>query len=345
MTTAMTRKLHPFYNFDKVMSYNGTYNFVVGGRGIGKTYGKKKRAIKSFIKRGEQFIYLRRYKTELVTARNTFFADIAHEFPDWDFRVQGNTAEIAPRETRDDKKRQWQTMAYFIALSTAQTQKSVAFPRVRTIIFDEFIIETGSLHYLPDESKVFNNFYSTVDRWQDKTRVWFLANSVSIMNPYFIAHEIIPDENSEFVIRKDGFIVCHFPDAENFSNSVYETRFGKFIKDTDYAEYAVGNQFSDNHDSLIGGKSSRARYIYTLETRNGKFSVWHDMYADEYTIQAKLPKQETVFTIVPEKHGEDKLFMTYTDRPLQHLRAAWRAGKVLFDKPATRNTFIEVFKR
>ena len=33
-----------FYSFDKVYSYNAVYNFIPGGRGIGKTYGAKKKA-------------------------------------------------------------------------------------------------------------------------------------------------------------------------------------------------------------------------------------------------------------------------------------------------------------
>lgn len=338
------KKKHPYYNFNRLYSYNATYNFCVGGRGLGKTYGAKKQVIKNYIRRGEMFIYLRRYKTELVS-RQTFFADIAHEFPKHDFRIHGNLAQIALMATRDTKNRDWQTMGYFISLSTAQSMKSVAFPKVTTIIFDEFIIEKGNIQYLPSEADVFNNFYSTVDRYQDKTKVLFLANSVSIMNPYFLKYEIAPDQENEFVVRSDGFIVAHFPDSEKFANSVYETNFGRFIKDTDYAEYAVSNTFMDNHDNLINPKDSNARYMFTLETKNGKFSVWFNMFTSEYTVQEKLPKQQLLFTIVPERMDSDKTLMTFNDKPMQYLRTAFRNARVTFDKPQTRNTFIEIFAR
>jgi len=336
---------HPFYNFDKLLSYNGTYNFVVGGRGIGKTYGAKERAIRSSIKNGDQFIYLRRYKTELATARNTFFADIEHKFPKYDLRANGNIAEYAPVETREEKKRSWKIMGYFISLSTAQTQKSVAFPKVKTIIYDEFIIETGALHYLPDEAIVFNNFYSTVDRYTDKTKVFFLANSVSIMNPYFIEYEIRPDESSEFIRSHEGFIVCHFPDSEAFASSIYETTFGKFIKGTEYAKYAVGNNFADNNENLIGTKDSRYKYYFTLECTNGTFSIWHSSYDATYAVQTKLPKVNNWFTLLPQRITEDKALMTFQDKPLSYLRTAFRTGKMVFDRPSTRNAFTEIFKR
>lgn len=343
MTT--TVKL-PYYNFDRLWSYNGTYNFVVGGRGLGKTYGAKKQAIRNFLKRGEQFILVRRYKEELSSARNTFFADIGAEFPDETFRIQGSEAQWQDPDMLDPKgKPVWKTMGYFRPLSTAQSQKGTSFPLVTLIIFDEFIIEKGNIHYLPNEAIAFNNFYSTVDRWKDKTRVLFLANSVSIDNPYFIAWDIRP---APAVQRYDvgdakGFIVCDFPEATDFANAAFQTNFGKFIAGTDYADYALGNQFSDNGDNLVDLKKASAHYIYTLEVPAMTFSVWQD--GNQYYCQAKLPKQETVFTMMPHRMSDNKTLMLPNDKLLQYLRSAFRHGRVVFDEPKTRNAFLEIFKK
>lgn len=339
------RKAHPYYKYDKLFSYNATYNFVVGGRGIGKTYGAKKRAVINNIRRGEMFIYLRRYKTELSAARDTFFADIQSEFKNYDFRFKSNIAQMSLVSERENKKRKWQDVGYFFALSTAQSLKSVSFPLVTLIIYDEFILERGAFHYLPNEAIVFNNFYSTVDRNQDKTKVLFLANSVSIMNPYFIEYDIVPNENQQFISKFHGFVICHFIDGENFAKSVYETAFGRFIQNTEYAKYAVGNEFADNHENLLAGKPSRAKYIFTLECRTGAFSVWHDSVTGEYYIQDKLPRENSTFTLLADKMDENKILVSFTDPQLSYLRSAFRQAKVLFDKPATRNTFAEIFKR
>lgn len=343
------KKVHPWYQDQRLLGYNGTFNFVVGGRGLGKTYNFKRRAIRNFIKRGEQFIYLRRYKSELH-ARNTFFADIASEFPDYDFRINGNTAQVAPASTEEDKKRPWQTMGYFVALSTSQTQKSVSFPLVTSIIFDEFIIERGALHYLQDEATIFTNFYSTVDRYNDRCKVFFLANSVSIDNPYFAQYQIRPDEDKEFIVPQlpngaTGYIVCHFPDSEAFAASIYETAFGRFIKGTDYAEYAVSNTFDDNHNEMLGIKGSNARYIFTLELSKARVSVWHDVIQGEYFVMRKLPRNQQIFTLNSQSMTEDKILLTKQDRPIASLRTAFRSAKVRFDEPSTRNAFQEIFKR
>lgn len=334
-----------YYSFNRILSHNAIYNFIVGARGLGKTYGAKKKVIKDFLKKEHEFIYARRYKEDLKS-RFSFFADIAHEFPDWDFRVNGLDAECAPIKTREDKKRSWRKMGSFVALSQSQSYKSVAYPNVRTIIFDEFIIEKGAVRYLPNEARVFNDLYSTVDRYKDKTRVLFLANSITITNPYFLELRIRPDERpGELLISHDGFVAAHFPDAKDFQNEVYKTRFGRFIADSDYADYAVGSQFRDNTDNLLKPKPSDAKYYMSLETPQGQFSIWTDKFYHNYFFQEKQPVLPVWFTLIPEKMDEDKTLLLYNDKMLQWFRAAFNQGRAYFDTPQTRNAFIEIFKR
>jgi len=345
-----------WYDFGPLLSYNAPYCMAVGGRGIGKTYGAKKMGIRDAIRKGEEFIYLRRYKTELAAARDTFFADVGIEFPDKDFRVHGNRAQMSdpvdPDNYEDEKEynkavksRVWVTIGYFIALSTAQKQKSVSYPKVTKIIYDEFIIEKGALHYLPNEVDAFNNFYVTVDRYTDRVRVFFLANSVSIMNPYMTEWDIVPTESTEFVRRANGFIVAHFPDSSEFAADIYSTRFGQFIKGTEYADYSVGNQFADKNGRLLMVKGNKAKYQFTLECENGRFSVWYDLVNNRFHILNREIKDPVVYTLVIEKMDEDKTLMTVRDKPLAYLRSAFNTGRVYFDKDSTRNTFREIFKR
>lgn len=332
-----------YYNYDSIYARNGVYNFIVGERGNGKTFGAKDKAIAANIKKGDQFIYLRRYKTELQAAKETFFADIEYKYPEWDFRVVGNLAQRAPVETRGEKKREWVVMGYFLSLSVAQTQKSVSFIKVKTIIFDEFIIEKGATHYLPKEDIAFNNFFLTVDRYKEKTRVFFLANSVSIMNPYFMAFNIKP--TSEWVVMNEGFIVVHFIKPGEFANQVLQTRFGKFIEGTEYADFAVANNFADNHEMLLAKKPSSASYHMTLETTNGTFSIWYDVKTQTYFVQKPLPKRNMNFTLVAEKMGEGKTLVTFSDKIMGYMRTAFRQDKMRFDEPSTRNAMTEIFKR
>ena len=124
-----------YWDISKPLSYNALFNFIVGNRGGGKTYGFKKYAIQKFLKTGKQFVYIRRYKDELKNCKK-FFDDIVGEFPEIEFKVHNHVAYIDGKEA-----------GYFIVLSTAKIQKSTAFPDVETICYDEFILDKGTQHY------------------------------------------------------------------------------------------------------------------------------------------------------------------------------------------------------
>lgn len=350
MTKPLPRKLS-YYNFAQLMSYNATYNFCVGARGLGKTYGMKRKvisnAVRAMTKGGkDQFIYLRRYKEEMSRSKDTFFADIAHEFPKWQFRTNGWEGQAKPADAGDDVK--WQTICYFVALTQAQHMKGVSFHDVHTVIFDEFILETVTPGYLPGEWKKFNNFYSTVDRWKDKTRVYFLANAVSITNPYFLALKLRPDQDCDkngFISKREGFVVAHFPDSAKFKNEVYATTFGRFISmDDDYAQFAVENKFRDNHDGMIELRPATATPLFNIETAEGTFSVWQDMTTSTYYAGSKPVKDATNFVLDAKRMDSGKVYLDRSSKLLKKLRTYWNTDRFRFDEPTARNAFIEVFK-
>lgn len=347
----ITKKKHPYYSFAKLDSYNAMYNMAVGGRGIGKTYGRKLKAVKRALETNEQFVYLRRYKDELKASVRTFMDDLIanDEFAEYEFKIDGERLVASGIEFAGEKKREWKTLGYFMPLSTAQARKSVAYPLVTEIIFDEFIIERGSIHYLPDEATAFNNFYSTIDRGQDKTRVYFLANAVSITNPYFLAWDIKPGE-SEY-IRKgrldDGsyFLVCQIIQSADYAASLKKTKFGQFISGTDYESYAVGNVFHDNNEHMLSFKDGVANYLYTLTTTRGTFSVWYNGMEGIFYAQQKLPKTQKEYVTEPSMMRNGKRLLLRNDKLLQYLRAAFNNGNMYFDEARTRESMIEIFKR
>lgn len=66
----MKQKELNWYDPTKIKSYNKTLNFIIGGRGIGKTYSFKKDVINRFKKKGKQFFYLRRHKSDMKKIKN-----------------------------------------------------------------------------------------------------------------------------------------------------------------------------------------------------------------------------------------------------------------------------------
>jgi hypothetical protein len=170
-----------YYDPNKLLSYNRILNFVIGARGIGKSYGFKKHVVNRFLKHGKQFIYLRRYKGELVKLPQ-WFNDIKQEFPDTEFKVKGRQLFI------NNKLAGWG-----IPLSAWQSEKSNAYPDVETILYDEFIREKDNSGYLPNEVPALLNFMDTVFRDRENVRCIGMANAVTIVNPFFLYFRINPE--------------------------------------------------------------------------------------------------------------------------------------------------------
>ena len=73
-----------YWDIDRTLTHNALFYIITGTRGCGKSYGAKKRAIKNWITKGEQFGYIRRTKDDLKESSKEFFKDVCREFPEYD---------------------------------------------------------------------------------------------------------------------------------------------------------------------------------------------------------------------------------------------------------------------
>ncbi|HWI48416.1 MAG TPA: phage DNA encapsidation protein, partial [Rummeliibacillus sp.] len=162
-----------YYSPEKMLSYNRILNFIIGARGVGKSYGIKKYVTNRFIKKGKEFMYVRRYKDDLKKI-DTFFNDIRSEFPDHELKVKGKNFYI------DGK-----LAGYAISLSSWQSLKSNPYPLVETIVYDEFLKEKDNSTYIPNEPRALLNLMDTVFRDRQDVRCICMANAVTIVNPFF----------------------------------------------------------------------------------------------------------------------------------------------------------------
>ena len=131
-----------FWDLPKTLTHNRLFNVIVGNRGGGKSYGAKKRAIDNFIKKREQFGYIRRYKDDLKQPMIQFFKDIEMAYPEYEFKTDANHFYIRLRT--EDKNQSWKEediAGYGFILSTANNKKSISYPNITTLIYDEFLID------------------------------------------------------------------------------------------------------------------------------------------------------------------------------------------------------------
>ena len=242
-----------YYNPNKLLSYNRILNFIIGARGIGKTYGYKKFCINRFLKHGEQFIYLKRYKTD-VKGVEQFFDTVSQDFPESTFKVKGRELYI------DDKLAGW-----VMPLSSWQSVKSREFPNVCTILYDEFLLEKSSKQsYMQDEPKALLNFMDTVIRNRDNARCICMSNAVSVVNPFFLYFNLIPNIDKRYNAYES--IVVEIPDSVDFTEERKKTKFGKLIDGTDYGDFSLGNEFVNDSQVFIEKRSKESKYQFKTNT-------------------------------------------------------------------------------
>lgn len=182
-----------YYNIRKILTDypDAHYYVVVGERSNGKTYSALEYAIEQYCKTGAQFAYLRRWGED-IRRKNLMELFAAHidnlvvtklTQGEWNTIVYsgskfrfGRTTEDGKLETAEDP------IGYAFDLNSMEHYKSISFPRIETIIFDEFLSRNG---YLPNEFILFTNTLSTIIRQRNNVKIMMLGNTVNKSCPYF----------------------------------------------------------------------------------------------------------------------------------------------------------------
>lgn len=284
-----------WYDVNRTLSHNCLFNFVVGPRGVGKTYSSKERVLKNFVRDGEQFVYLRRYETEIKPGKmNLLFNDVKSA-ENHVIEVKGGTFYC------DDE-----VMGYALCLSKAAQYKSIPFPDVTVIIFDEFIIDQGMVRYLDNEVETFCEMYSTIARLRD-VKVLFLSNAITVTNPYFIYFDIKPDKDREII--KKGDILVQMVESIEYSKAATDTRFGKLIMQKKYGEYAINNEFLNDNDNFICKMPGNAKCRAIIRADSLKFGLY--TYGNRaWIISEKYDKTCNLDIALSNKEHDESAIMT-----------------------------------
>lgn len=325
-----------WYDYSRVLSYGkAMFIFIIGERGVGKTYGAKKWCINKFIKKGEQFIYLRRYKTELrESAGDTdkFFKALYNEFPNHTFKITGNKIYC------DNK-----VMGYTIALSTSNILKSTSFDGVTTIIYDEFIIDKGCYHYLQNEVEAMLETTETIARLRN-IRVLFLGNAISITNPYFTYFDLSLPYNSDVKTFKDGLILVNYIKNEQYRKVKHESNFGQLIAGTNYSNYAIDNEFLRDSKAFIKKKSPNAKHFFCLKYKNKMFGFWLDHKTSVIYVSLDYdPSCPIKYTVTSDDHDEQTVLLSLrTSGYFKSVISHYRMGLLCFESQKIKGLIMQI---
>lgn len=331
-----------YYNYDKLMSYNFLLAFVIGERGCGKTFGAKVAVLKKFLKTGEQFIYLRRYKTELDTALATFWSDLQENgfFEDYNL-------EVKKSKMLTEFKCNGKVCGYAVPLSTANILKSTAFPLVKTIVFDEFILDgaSGTYRYLKNEVTMMLDVIETVGRLRD-IQVLFLGNALSIINPYFAYFDLELPYQSEFKTFKDGSIVVNYIRNLKYREVKKKSKFGKLIEGTEYGRYAIDNEMLRDNNNFIAKKPENAEFWSVFIINNEKIGVWNGRDGCIYLSNKFDPNSTNKFAFDFNDHSESTIFLNARENYyLRMCVRCYKQGLLKFENQKIKGNIVPLLNK
>lgn len=336
-----------YYDFGTLLSKNALINMTLSNRGAGKTYGFTKWAIKDFLKTGKQFVYLRRYSTELSRLDN-FFDAVCGEFPDHKFMYKGG--KKGGKFFIDDE-----ICGFSAPLSTSITLKSVPFPEVNKICFDEFLIPKGNIHYLKDECHTFFDFIETInrlrqtDKLHDLVRVFCFANTISMVNPYFQYFGLTVNTSKRFNIYKEynNDVIVEIYKNTNYIEAKKETRMGKIMEKTAYGDYAIDGEFYQDDDTFIEAKTKQAQNMVTVRYMDKTVGFWFD-YNDGkiYASYKTNPNCVWKFSLTSADHCPNYfLVKNAASQPqMQTLSAAFQHGCMYFENLNVKESVYKIMQ-
>ena len=168
------------------------YYMAFGERSNGKTYSALNYALERYFNHGEQFAYIRRFGED-VKRKNLQMLLAAHVENGRIAELSGGTFSLVNytggkfiaysyEESNGKVVNDKQPMGYAFDLNAMEHHKSTSYPKVTTIIFDEFLSRQG---YLANEFVLFMNTLSTIIRDRIDVNIFMIGNTVNKYCPYF----------------------------------------------------------------------------------------------------------------------------------------------------------------
>ena len=175
------------YNIDNIDKLDANFNLIYGEKSNGKSYQvKHKKAVEHYLKTGNRFILLRRWKEDISNLWiEQYFADVdVAKLTNNKYNCISQYRKVlyfSIYDVNTGKTQRIEKIGYVMSLSTEQHMSSASFLDVDVIIFEEFM-ERGS--YIPHEPDRLMIFYSTIDRKRGTTKLYMVGNSISRVCPY-----------------------------------------------------------------------------------------------------------------------------------------------------------------
>ncbi len=256
-----------YLNIPEILKLPVAHIFIIGARGIGKTYG----LLEYLVENKVNFLYLRRLQTQLDMIVKPKFNPFKKLNADKEWNIYPfsisksnygfyNTIydnvknKMVPIDGED-------SLGISGALSTFSNARGFDASDVDFIFYDEFVPEEIEAR-LRGESDAFFNLIETVNRNRElegkpPCRVVCASNSTDAANAIFMALNLVTpvmkmqSKGEQIRVLKDREIGLIVPAHSPISEAKKETALYKMTAGTSFSESALENKFVNNNPTSI----------------------------------------------------------------------------------------------
>ena len=175
------------YNFDNLDKTGANIRIVYGQRSNGKSFGLKQEFFDYYFNHNKQFFLIKKRHRQCNQSKmQNYFNDCDNEiynavrtkFPgyvNYNIRAYKNAFELIGIDDTN-KKTMLDTMGYYCSVEHSEDIKSLSYPKVSVIGYDEFMSQDGGDLY--DEAGKFIDMIATIQRTRTDVVVYLVGNTV-----------------------------------------------------------------------------------------------------------------------------------------------------------------------
>ena len=334
---------------------DSNYLIVLGERSNGKSYACKNYVIKECYKLHREFIYLRRYDLDVKDSLCVgYFGDCpiesmtGGEYTCIDVYRKGiYLANI----DENGKVKRGQKIGHCHALSGAEHYKSLAFPEVDFIIYEEFVSQDG--RYIFNESSKLQQYTSTIYRHRKNGKVLLIGNTISRLCPYYnewgltrlakqslgtVDHYTYHNDNGD-----DTKITVYLTDSLNYNTGMF---FGLPSKNITKGAYDVTEQ------PHLPKRITQYKKLYIMAVEYNEFKFLCSLLQDKdngdliWYIEPKTTEVQAGTRMISNRFYPNPLVTNSFRKPLTEVEARifnlFFIGKVCYSDNLTGTEFNNI---
>lgn len=282
----MLYKENGYLNYSEIYNLPVPFIFIVGARGIGKTYG----AVSYLYNHKIPFMFLRRTKTQAYTQSDPEVSDIGKPLK------KEHNIVFTPKKVTDSMQSLYVDEGNYFALvtslSTGSNLRGFNGESVECIFFDEFIAQPEEKP-IREEATTFLNLVETISRNRElegraPVKVICAANSFNLANPIFlklglvsIAEKMRAKQSEVYIDKTRGYCIIQ-PLHSPISEKKTETALYKLVgQDSDFADMAIRNLYLDDISSNIVSQNLKQ---YRLLVKIGEIAIYQHKHDRKFYV-------------------------------------------------------------